>query len=71
MLGGGFPESLLRKAGCAEIHPEPAALLACLRNSLLVTARQSNFAISGQKAELSGCNQADQRMYESGPQRSW
>ena len=36
VLCGGFKESELRKAGCAEIYPGPAALLACFERSLLV-----------------------------------
>ena len=35
MLCGGFTEAELRKGGCAEIYPGPAALLACLGASLL------------------------------------
>jgi HAD superfamily hydrolase (TIGR01509 family) len=36
VLCGGFTESELRKAGCAEIYVGPAALLACFEHSLLV-----------------------------------
>jgi HAD superfamily hydrolase (TIGR01509 family) len=35
VLSGGFTESSLRRAGCIEIYPGPAALFACLANSLL------------------------------------
>jgi len=35
VLSGGFTECELRKAGCAEIYPGPAALLACFERSLL------------------------------------
>ena len=35
VLCGGFTESSLRQAGCVEIYPGPAALLACFGNSLL------------------------------------
>lgn len=35
MLCGGFTEDKLRKAGCAEVYPGPAALLACFERSLL------------------------------------
>jgi phosphoglycolate phosphatase-like HAD superfamily hydrolase len=36
VLCGGFPEHELRKAGCAEVYPGPAALLACFERSLLM-----------------------------------
>jgi HAD superfamily hydrolase (TIGR01509 family) len=36
VLCGGFTEDELRKAGCAEVYPGPAALLACFERSLLV-----------------------------------
>jgi len=36
VLCGGFTESELRKAGCAEVYPGPAALLACFEQSLLM-----------------------------------
>jgi phosphoglycolate phosphatase-like HAD superfamily hydrolase len=36
MLCGGFSESSLRQAGCVEIYPGPATLLACFARSLLV-----------------------------------
>jgi HAD superfamily hydrolase (TIGR01549 family) len=36
VLCGGFKEDELRKAGCTEIYPGPAALLACFARSLLV-----------------------------------
>lgn len=35
VLCGGFTEDELRKAGCAEVYPGPAALLACFEYSLL------------------------------------
>lgn len=35
VLPGGFTEDELRKAGCAEVYPGPAALLACFERSLL------------------------------------
>ena len=35
VLCGGFTEHELRKAGCAEVYPGPAALLACFEHSLL------------------------------------
>lgn len=35
VLRGGFTEDELRKAGCAEVYPGPAALLACFERSLL------------------------------------
>lgn len=35
VLCGGFTENELRKAGCAEVYPGPAALLACFEHSLL------------------------------------
>jgi phosphoglycolate phosphatase-like HAD superfamily hydrolase len=35
VLCGGFPEDELRKAGCVEVYPGPAALLACFEHSLL------------------------------------
>lgn len=35
VLCGGFNESDLRKSGCIEIYPGPAALLACFGQSLL------------------------------------
>ena len=34
VLSGGFSEQSLREAGCAEIHPGVATLLACFENSL-------------------------------------
>jgi len=36
VLCGGFTEDKLRKAGCAEVYPGPAALLACFERSLLM-----------------------------------
>jgi HAD superfamily hydrolase (TIGR01509 family) len=36
MLCGGFNESELRKAGCVDIYPGPAALLACIGSSRLL-----------------------------------
>jgi phosphoglycolate phosphatase-like HAD superfamily hydrolase len=36
VLCGGFTEGVLRQAGCVEIYPGPAALFACLVNSLLL-----------------------------------
>ena len=33
---GGFTEDELRNAGCAEVYPGPAALLACFEHSLLM-----------------------------------
>jgi phosphoglycolate phosphatase-like HAD superfamily hydrolase len=35
VLCGGFTESSLRQAGCVQVYPGPAALLACFGNSLL------------------------------------
>ena len=35
VLSGGFTEELLRQAGCVQVYPGPAALLACFGNSLL------------------------------------
>ncbi|XUJ36008.1 HAD family hydrolase [Bradyrhizobium japonicum] len=35
VLCGGFTEDELRKAGCAEVYPGPAALLACFERSSL------------------------------------
>jgi HAD superfamily hydrolase (TIGR01549 family) len=35
VLCGGFTENSLRQAGCAEVYPGPAALLACFGGSLL------------------------------------
>ena len=35
VLCGGFTEDELRNAGCAEVYPGPAALLACFERSLL------------------------------------
>lgn len=35
VLCGGFTEDELRKAGCVEVYPGPAALLACFERSLL------------------------------------
>ncbi|MDA9489527.1 HAD family hydrolase [Bradyrhizobium sp. CCBAU 11361] len=35
VLCGGFTEDELRKAGCAEVYPGPAGLLACFERSLL------------------------------------
>ncbi|GGI33313.1 HAD family hydrolase [Bradyrhizobium guangdongense] len=39
VLAGGFTEDELRRAGCAEIYPGPAALFACFENSLLAMSR--------------------------------
>jgi HAD superfamily hydrolase (TIGR01549 family) len=36
LLCGGFTEDELRKAGCAQVYPGPAALLACFERSLLM-----------------------------------
>jgi HAD superfamily hydrolase (TIGR01549 family) len=36
VLCGGFAEDQLREAGCAEVYPGPAALLACFERSLLM-----------------------------------
>lgn len=36
VLCGGFTEGELRKAGCAEVYPGPAALLACFERSLMM-----------------------------------
>jgi HAD superfamily hydrolase (TIGR01549 family) len=36
VLCGGFTEDELRKAGCTEFYPGPAALLACFARSLLM-----------------------------------
>jgi HAD superfamily hydrolase (TIGR01549 family) len=36
VLCGGFTEDELRNAGCAEVYPGPAALLACFERSLLM-----------------------------------
>lgn len=35
VLCGGFTEISLRQAGCVEVYPGPAAMLACLEDSLL------------------------------------
>jgi phosphoglycolate phosphatase-like HAD superfamily hydrolase len=35
VLCGGFTEDSLRKAGCVQVYPGPAALLACFGDSLL------------------------------------
>jgi len=35
VLCGGFTEGSLRQAGCVEVRPGPATLLACFRDSLL------------------------------------
>ena len=35
VLCGGFTESSLRRAGCVEVYPGPATLLACFVDSLL------------------------------------
>jgi HAD superfamily hydrolase (TIGR01509 family) len=35
VLSGGFREDLLRQAGCAQVYPGPAAILACFGDSLL------------------------------------
>ena len=35
VLCGGFTESLLQQAGCVEVYPGPAAILACFGDSLL------------------------------------
>jgi phosphoglycolate phosphatase-like HAD superfamily hydrolase len=35
VLCGGFTEKSLRQAGCVEVDPGPAALLACFGDSLL------------------------------------
>jgi HAD superfamily hydrolase (TIGR01509 family) len=35
VLCGGFTEDSLRQAGCVQVYPGPAALLACFRDSLL------------------------------------
>jgi HAD superfamily hydrolase (TIGR01549 family) len=35
VLCGGFTEDSLRQAGCVEVYPGPAALLACIWDSLL------------------------------------
>ena len=35
VLCGGFTESSLRQAGCVQVYPGPAALLACFEDSLL------------------------------------
>jgi phosphoglycolate phosphatase-like HAD superfamily hydrolase len=35
VLCGGFTENSLRQAGCTEVYPGPAALLACFGDSLL------------------------------------
>jgi phosphoglycolate phosphatase-like HAD superfamily hydrolase len=35
VLCGGFAEGDLRKSGCAEVYPGPAALLACFERSML------------------------------------
>jgi phosphoglycolate phosphatase-like HAD superfamily hydrolase len=36
VLCGGFTEDELRKAGCVQVYPGPAALLACFERSLLM-----------------------------------
>jgi phosphoglycolate phosphatase-like HAD superfamily hydrolase len=35
VLCGGFTENSLRQAGCVQVYPGPAALLACFGDSLL------------------------------------
>jgi phosphoglycolate phosphatase-like HAD superfamily hydrolase len=35
VLCGGFTETSLRDAGCADVYPGPAALFACFENTLL------------------------------------
>ena len=35
VLCGGFAEDSLRQAGCVQVYPGPAALLACFGDSLL------------------------------------
>jgi len=35
VLCGGFTEDQLRKSGCAQVYPGPAALLACFERSML------------------------------------
>jgi phosphoglycolate phosphatase-like HAD superfamily hydrolase len=35
VLCGGFAENSLRQAGCVQVYPGPAALLACFGHSLL------------------------------------
>ena len=35
VLSGGFTEESLRQAGCVQVYPGPAALLACFGDSLL------------------------------------
>jgi phosphoglycolate phosphatase-like HAD superfamily hydrolase len=35
VLCGGFPENSLRQAGCVQVYPGPAAMLACFGDSLL------------------------------------
>jgi phosphoglycolate phosphatase-like HAD superfamily hydrolase len=35
VLCGGFPDKSLRQAGCVEVYPGPATLLACFGDSLL------------------------------------
>jgi phosphoglycolate phosphatase-like HAD superfamily hydrolase len=35
VLCGGFAEAELRKSGCTEVYPGPAALLACFEHSML------------------------------------
>jgi phosphoglycolate phosphatase-like HAD superfamily hydrolase len=35
VLSGGFTEKSLRQAGCVQVYPGPAALLACFGDSLL------------------------------------
>lgn len=35
VLCGGFTEQSLRQAGCVEVYPGPAGLLACFEDSLL------------------------------------
>lgn len=35
VLCGGYTEESLRHAGCAEVYPGPATLLACFGDSLL------------------------------------
>ena len=37
VLCGGFNESSLRQAGCAEVYPGPAALYCCFDKSLIAT----------------------------------
>ncbi len=47
VLCGGFRENALRKAGCVEIYPGPAAILACFEKSFLAKGRSEESTAYG------------------------